>query len=56
MVDWIAIAWASFLTAVIGVAVVLWERYEAVRLARVQARRRVVARHRREPATRRRAA
>jgi hypothetical protein len=39
MVDWMAIAGTCGLTAAIGVGFVLWERYEAQRLARERHRR-----------------
>ena len=67
MVDWMAIAGACGLTAAIGVGFVLWEQYEAQRLARDRHRRRdeepapvrVPSRHRldvRHPEARRRRA
>ena len=40
MVDWMAIAAACALTAVIGLGFVLWEHYETQRLARERHRRR----------------
>jgi hypothetical protein len=40
MVDWMAIAGACGLTALVGVGFVLWEHYEAQRLARERQRRR----------------
>ena len=41
MVDWMAIAAACVLTAVIGLGFVLWERYETQRTSRERARRRM---------------
>jgi hypothetical protein len=46
MVDWIAIALACGLAAVVGLAFVLWERYEAERLMRERLRRRIPRRRR----------
>jgi hypothetical protein len=54
MMDWMAIAGACGLTALVGVGFVLWEHYEAQRLSRERQRRRdgepvparVPARHR----------
>jgi hypothetical protein len=64
MVDWLAIAIACMLTAAIGLGFVLWEHYEAQRLARARVRRRmaepalvrVPARHRLDVRRDRRAA
>jgi hypothetical protein len=44
MVDWIGIVSACGLAAVVGVGFVLWERYEAGRLARCRPQRRVPGR------------
>jgi hypothetical protein len=44
MVDWIGIVSACGLAAVVGVGFVLWERYEAGRLARCRLQRRVLRR------------
>jgi hypothetical protein len=41
MVDWMAIAAACALAAVIGLGFVLWENYEARRLTRERLRRRI---------------
>lgn len=41
MVDWMAIAAACALTAVIGLGFVLWENYETQRAARERLRRRM---------------
>jgi hypothetical protein len=41
MVDWIAIAAACALTAVVGLGFVLWENYEMRRAARQRHRRRM---------------
>ena len=41
MVDWIAIAAACALTAVIGLGFVLWEHYETQRASRERVRRRM---------------
>jgi hypothetical protein len=41
MVDWLAIALACILTAVIGLGFVFWEQFEARRLARERHRRRM---------------
>jgi hypothetical protein len=49
MVDWLAIASACILTALIGFAFVLWERYETERLARDRLRRRLSRRRRPSP-------
>ena len=40
MVDWMAIAAACALTALVGLGFVLWENYEAQRAARERLRRR----------------
>ena len=40
MVDWMAIAAACALTAVVGLGFVLWENYEMQRAARQRLRRR----------------
>jgi hypothetical protein len=49
MVDWIAIAVACGLTGAVGLAFVLWERYEAERLTRERLRRRIPRRRRPTP-------
>ena len=49
MVDWLAIASVSVLTALIGFGFVLWERYENGRLARERLRHRVPQRRRPRP-------
>jgi len=41
MVDWMAIAAACALTAVVGLGFVLWENYEVRRAARERMRRRM---------------
>jgi len=41
MVDWMAIAAACALTALVGLGFVLWENYEAQRAARERLRRRM---------------
>ena len=41
MVDWIAIAAACAMTAVIGLGFVLWEHYETQRASRERVRRRM---------------
>jgi hypothetical protein len=41
MVDWIAIGSACGLAVLVGAGFVLWERYEAQRLARERLRRRI---------------
>ena len=41
MVDWIAIAAACGMTAVIGLGFVLWEHYETQRASRERVRRRM---------------
>jgi hypothetical protein len=46
MVDWIAIASACGLAVTVGLGFLLWERYEADRLARERLRRRVPRRGR----------
>jgi hypothetical protein len=46
MVDWIAIAITCGLTGVVGLAFVLWERYETERLTRERLRRRIPRRRR----------
>jgi hypothetical protein len=46
MVDWIAIAVACGLAVAVGLAFVLWERYEADRLSRERLRRRIPRRRR----------
>jgi hypothetical protein len=66
MVDWMAIATACVLAAVIGLGFVLWEQYEAHRLSRERLRRRMAepvmvrvpapARHRLDVRGRRKAA
>ncbi|HET7340325.1 MAG TPA: hypothetical protein VFL90_02600 [Methylomirabilota bacterium] len=64
MVDWMAIAGACGLTALVGVGFVLWEHYENQRAARERLRRRmteplpvrVAARHRLDVRRRRDAA
>ena len=43
MVDWLAIAAACVLTAVMGLGFVIWEHYEAHRVARERVRRRLLA-------------
>jgi hypothetical protein len=49
MVDWIAIAIACGLAGAVGLAFVLWERYEAERLTRERLRRRIPRRRRSVP-------
>ena len=66
MVDWMAIATACLLTAVVGLGFVLWEHYETLRLTRERLRRRTAepvlvrvpapARHRLDVRGRRKAA
>jgi hypothetical protein len=46
MVDWIAIAITCGLTGAVGLAFVLWERYETDRLTRERLRRRIPRRRR----------
>jgi hypothetical protein len=49
MVDWIAIVVACGLAGAVGLAFVLWERYEAERLTRERLRRRIPRRRRPNP-------
>jgi hypothetical protein len=49
MVDWIAIAVACGLAGAVGLAFVLWERFEAERLTRDRLRRRIPRRRRPAP-------
>lgn len=49
MVDWLAIAFACALAALIGIGFVLWERYENERLARARLRRRIPRRRHPRP-------